>query len=70
MRLLPAIARLIGARPRRRKPHAGPDFGDMGTAFGLDAITTIDEPPLALDGEATSPRASLLQRRLEGRSRL
>ncbi|NUZ04303.1 hypothetical protein [Piscinibacter koreensis] len=68
MRLLPAIARLVGIRPRRAKPLGATDFGDMGTAFGLDAITTIDETPL--DVAEPAPLQSALQRRLEGRSRL
>lgn len=29
--------RLVG----KRRSHGGPDFGDMGTAFGLDAIMPV-----------------------------
>ena len=42
------LRRLVRARERLREP----DWADMGTAFGLDAITTTFEP----DTTGESPR--------------
>lgn len=44
MSLVPPFSWFVGWRWQRARVSAGPDFGDMGTAFGLDA--SIDsEPP-------------------------
>ena len=53
--VLATVFRLLGlARPRRRA--RGPvDMADMGTAFGLDACTTLDADSI----EAAAARAWL-----------
>ena len=43
MKLLPVLARIIGLRRPRRRRLAGDDPADMGTAFGLDATTTVGD---------------------------
>lgn len=59
---------------RRAERRRGPDPADMGTAFGLDAITVIDEEAAASIARSSSgglpPRQSRFEERLHRRSTL
>jgi len=62
---------LLTLGSRRANRRHGSDPADMGTAFGLDAITTLE--PETLDESqlrADSPRPSRFEMRLHRRSTL
>ncbi len=66
-----ARARRLFAHPSRWSGRHLVDPADMGTAFGLDAITTL-QPESAADTAARQRLApvSRMQHRLDGRSTL
>ena len=69
MNLLLAVARALGLSRSRRQAWRSPDLGDMGTAFGLDAITTLDaESPEGAAARAEMASADRFQMRLHRRS--
>ena len=55
MNVLATVFRLLGLSRRRGSARGGPDFADMGTAFGLDATTTLE----AESAEGAAARAHL-----------
>ena len=70
MNLLAGARWLLALASRRASRSAAGDPADMGTAFGLDAITSI-EPQL--DSEAPAhekPKRSRFEHRLHRRSTL
>ncbi len=44
MNLVPSFSWFTSLRWQRLRPAAGPDFADMGTAFGLDASFDAEMP--------------------------
>lgn len=66
-----ARARRLFAPKRRRSGHAFDDPADMGTAFGLDAITTIQpESPAETAARLAAAPLPRMQHRLHRRSTL
>lgn len=71
MKLIPGLSWFASLRSKRPSPGAEPDHGDMGTAFGLDAIQSLFHEPGAEGGAraaADTPRA--WEHRLTRRSSL
>lgn len=72
MNLIAGVRWLLALTTRRAVQRRGSDPADMGTAFGLDAITTIE--PASLDEaqrrEASETTPSRLELRLHRRSTL
>ena len=66
MNLIAAVRWLIALTPRRATRRHGGDPADMGTAFGLDAITTLEGE---LDSGLRESRPVLEASRFEHRSR-
>lgn len=66
-----AHARRLLFAPSHRSGRRRVDFADMGTAFGLDAITTL-QPESAVDIAArqSAAPANRMQHRLDRRSAL
>ncbi|MEO8079506.1 MAG: hypothetical protein ABI641_03185 [Caldimonas sp.] len=62
--------RWLAALTSRQKRRVDPDPADMGTAFGLDAITTL-EPQASNEAGALEapPGRSRFERRVHRRSR-
>ena len=71
MNLIAGARWLLSLGSRRAVGRQGSDPADMGTAFGLDAITTLEPETLgqAPEGEA-SPEPSRFELRLHRRSTL
>ena len=71
MNLIAGARWLLSLGSRRATVRRGSDPADMGTAFGLDAITLLEPetPDEALDREA-APRPSRFELRLHRRSTL
>jgi hypothetical protein len=71
MNLIAGARWLLALTSRRAAQRSGSDPADMGTAFGLDAITTLEPESLdelpGHDGPTTQTRFEL---RLNGRSTL
>lgn len=57
---------LATRRPRRRR--YGQDPADMGTAFGLDATTTLEEQEISETAALAAAQRSRFERRLDRRS--
>jgi hypothetical protein len=72
MNLLAGARWLLTLGSRRASPRHGSDPADMGTAFGLDAITTILEPAALTDSQLRddAARPSRFELRLHRRSTL
>lgn len=66
MKLIARARALFAAASRRPVRRHGADPADMGTAFGLDAITTLEGD---LDTVARDSRPAVETSRLERRSR-
>lgn len=66
MNLIAGARWLFALASRRAAPRRGTDPADMGTAFGLDAITTLDGE---LAAEIRDSRPVLEPSRFEYRSR-
>ena len=72
MNLFAAARRMLGMTSRRSSLRGLDDPGDMGTAFGLDAITVLEtdtQPATYLD-EPLMPTPSRFEDRLHRRSGL
>jgi hypothetical protein len=71
MNLFAGVRWLLTLGSRRANRRHGSDPADMGTAFGLDAITTL-EPETVGESQlnADSPRPSRFELRLRRRSTL
>ncbi len=71
MNLMAGARWLLALTSRRATRRHGSDPADMGTAFGLDAITTLEPQSLddALEREAAA-KPSPLELRLHRRSTL
>ena len=67
MKLFSALAWLNALRSRRATRRDDLDPAEMGTAFGLDSITLLDESPRSGWPEET---LAPWEQRLAGRSRL
>ena len=72
MNLFAGARWLLRLGSRRAKRRHGSDPADMGTAFGLDAITTTFEPEGPGESQlgADAPRPSRFELRLHRRSTL
>ena len=72
MNLLAGARWLLTLGSRRASRRHGSDPADMGTAFGLDAITTIFEPAALSEGQLQddAARPSRFELRLHRRSTL
>jgi hypothetical protein len=66
MNLIAGARWLLALTSRRATPRRGADPADMGTAFGLDAITTLETE---LDSGLREARPALEPSRFEHRSR-
>jgi len=71
MNLFARFRWLLRLGSRRANRRQGSDPADMGTAFGLDAITTLEpETPSESQLRADSPQPSRFELRLHRRSTL
>jgi hypothetical protein len=66
MNLIAGARWLFALTSRRATPRRGNDPADMGTAFGLDAITTLEG---GLDSGLREPQPATPSSRFEHRSR-
>lgn len=57
---------LANRRPRHRRE--GHDPADMGTAFGLDATTTLEEQQISETAALAAVKRSRFERRVDRRS--
>ena len=70
MKLMSGLGRWFGRGAQRRTAGMGDDPADMGTAFGLDAITVVPEDKPSRSPDEPEPMQSGFQRRLDRRSSL
>jgi hypothetical protein len=70
MKLMSGLGRWFGLGAQRRIAGMGGDPADMGTAFGLDAITIVPDDTPSRSLAETEPVQSGFQRRLDRRSSL
>ncbi len=59
MKLIPGLSWFAALRSRRQPRVVAPDHGDMGTAFGLDAIQSMFHEPAVEPGVEIDPNAPL-----------
>jgi hypothetical protein len=71
MNLIAGARWLLALTLRRANQRRGSDPADMGTAFGLDAITTLEPESLeGLPGHGTAKTPTRFELRLNRRSTL
>jgi hypothetical protein len=71
MNLVAGVRWLLSLTSRRASGRHGSDPADMGTAFGLDAITTLEpESPGEVQQREAAPAPSRFELRLHRRSTL